>query len=76
MGRADADLLAGPVLAGDVDLGGGIVADDHRDQHRRAATLGLEIHDFGGYPLTHLSGDRFAIDDSRWHRAYLLRIGA
>ncbi len=64
MGRTYADLLAGPVLAGDVDLGGGIIADDHRDQHRRAAALCLKSHDFGSNPLAHLGGDRFSIDDS------------
>ena len=70
------DLLAGLVLVGDVDLGGRIVADDHRRQHRRATGLGLELDDFGGDPVAHRGGHRFAVDDSRRHRAYRFLIGA
>ena len=39
--RAHPDLLAGPVLVADVDLGGRVLADDHRGQRRRPPGLGL-----------------------------------
>ncbi len=67
VGGAQADLLAGPVLAGDVHLRGGIVADDHGHQLRCSAPLALKGAHLGRHALAHRGGNRFAVDDPGRH---------
>ena len=62
--RAHPGLLAGLVLVGDVDLRGGVVADEHRRQRRRAAALAsANSATSTPDPLADLGGDRLAVDD-------------
>ncbi len=61
--RLHAGLFAGAVLVGDVDLGGRVVADDHRRQDRHPAARFDERRDLGGDPRPDQSGDLLAVDD-------------
>jgi hypothetical protein len=57
--RADSGRLAGLALVGDVDMGGGIVADEHRGE----AGLALRLGDHVGDPLLEVGRNGLAVDD-------------
>ncbi len=52
-------------LAADIDLAGGVLADQHHGQARRQAVLGLQGRDLGGDLLAKLGREGLAVDDSR-----------
>ena len=59
----DPDALRGLVLARDVDVRGGVVADEHGREPDVA-----ELRDLGGDFLAHLRRERLAVDHVRGHR--------
>src|SRR5204862_6793704 len=61
--RLDADRLGGPLLAADVDVGGRVVADEHRGEPDVAET-GDPLGDL----LADAGGERLAVDQRRCHR--------
>ena len=70
-------LLAGLVLVGDVDLRGGVVADDHRRQGRRPPGLGRCTPRLRSRPCARTSAaDRLAVDHPGRPTAYRFLIGA
>ena len=64
VGRLDPDLLGGSVLEPDVDLGGGVVADEHRREAERA-----ELRDLPGDLGAHPRGERPPVHERRGHGA-------
>ena len=64
--RGDSGPASGLVLAPDVDLGGGIVADEDGREPERAERPGL-LRDLGADPL----GEPFPVHDRRSHGARL-----
>src|ERR1700675_2687705 len=55
------------VLAADIDLAGGVVADQHDGQARRQLMRALDLGDFGRDPGAKLCCNDFSIDDTGGH---------
>ncbi len=64
----DPKLAGGAPLRGDVDLRGGIVADQDGGETRRDAVLGRELGDLAGHLLAQRGRHRLAVDDPRGHQ--------
>ena len=65
--RGHAGGLGLGVLAADIDLAGGIVADQHHGQARRDLMLALDPRDLVGDAGAQLRGNDFSIDDACRH---------
>ncbi|GLZ89375.1 hypothetical protein Pres01_54260 [Metapseudomonas resinovorans] len=66
-----ADFLAVLALVRDVDLGGGIAADQNHGEAWNAKFLLATLGDTLGYLLAEAGGDRFAVDQLCGHDARL-----
>ena len=60
--RGDPGGGAGPRLAADIDLAGGVVADQHRGEPGRYAMRLSKRRHRGAYPLAQRAGDGRAVD--------------
>ncbi len=66
-----ADLDARALLAGDIHSRGGVIADEHGRETRRAADFAREHLDVASDVGAHSSGDRPAVDDRCAHEQML-----
>ncbi|MNN68786.1 hypothetical protein D3C81_1845200 [compost metagenome] len=69
--RQKADFLAVLALVGDIDLGGGVAADQDHREAGNPKTLLAALGDALGYLLAEAGGDRFAVDQLCGHDARL-----
>ena len=67
MDRADPGLLARLPLVADVDVRGGVVADEHGRQPRRPSSGGDARRDDAGDPPAQVGGDRLAVENLGCH---------
>ncbi len=69
--REESHLFAGALLVADVDLGGGVLADQHHGQPRRAFPCCGHLRDLFLDAFANIGGDRLPVQNLRTHYFYI-----